>query len=199
VTPSRIIDSSKPSALLAFLLAFLCAGCLHNRVAASAPVAIVPQPDSEMAMNVAPDTDASPPEPAAAAPPVLFADAPAPPLTGVPGLRAPSAPPKPPAEQPSPQPVPGASHPPAPQISPQMSQQAQQALQRQINDDLSVAGGNLQQANGRSLSSTQQALLGTARSYVQQARDAAKDGDWVRAQNLAHKARLASIDFVSSL
>jgi hypothetical protein len=123
----------------------------------------------------------------------------APPLDSIPRMKMPSPPPKPPVEQPSPQPAGQTSHQPGPQISPQISPTAQQALERQMDDDLTVAEKNLQQANGRKLNATQQALWGNARSFVEQARAAGKDGDWARAQNLAHKARLASIDFVNAL
>ena len=126
-------------------------------------------------------------------------DVEAPDLDSIPKMKMPSPPPKPPTEQPSPQPAGQASHPPAPQISPQISPTAQQALERQMDDDLTVAEKNLQQANGRKLNAAQQALMGNARSFVEQARAAGKDGDWARAQNLAHKARLASIDFVNAL
>lgn len=197
--PSRTTDGRTFLALLALSATLACAGCPHNRVAASPPIPFAPQPQSETPMNIAPDTDASPPQPAAPAPPMLSADAAAPRLNSLPSMKMPAPPPRPPAEQPSPQPVAEASHPPAPQISPQLSQQAQQVLERQMNDDLGFAERNLERANGRRLNPAQQALWGTARSFVQQARDAGRNGDWGRAQNLSHKARLASIDFVNSL
>jgi hypothetical protein len=197
--PSRTTDSRVFVGLLAFCMSIACAGCLHNQVVTKAPVMTAPQPESEMPMNVAPDTDASPPEAAPPPAPEISMNVEAPSLDAIPKMRMPSPPPKPPTEQPSPQPVGQASHPPAPQISPQISPTAQQALQRQMDDDLTVAEKNLQQANGRKLNGAQQALLGNARSFVEQARAAGKDGDWARAQNLAHKARLASIDFVNAL
>jgi len=57
----------------------------------------------------------------------------------------------------------------------------------------------LQQANGRQLSAGQQDLVEKIHSFLDQARDASKGGDWARAQNLAQKARLLSTDLVDSL
>jgi hypothetical protein len=49
------------------------------------------------------------------------------------------------------------------------------------------------------LSAAQQDLVEKIRSFVSQSRDASKSGDWARAQNLAQKARLLSIELLNSL
>jgi hypothetical protein len=40
--------------------------------------------------------------------------------------------------------------------------------------------------------------VGKIRSFLSQSRDASKDGDWARAQNLAQKARLLSNELINS-
>ena len=49
------------------------------------------------------------------------------------------------------------------------------------------------------MNAAQQDLAGKIRSFTDQARDAGKGGDWTRAQNLAQKARLLSIELINSL
>jgi hypothetical protein len=87
----------------------------------------------------------------------------------------------------------------APQISPQISAGDQAAYQRKTNDDVSVAQKNLDQTRDKQLSAAQRDLIEKIRSFVSQSRDASKDGDWVRAQNLAEKARLLSAELINSL
>jgi hypothetical protein len=48
------------------------------------------------------------------------------------------------------------------------------------------------------LNAAQQDLVGKIRSFLSQSRDASKDGDWSRAQNLAQKARLLSDELINS-
>lgn len=90
------------------------------------------------------------------------------------------------------------AHPPAPQISPQLSPGDQAAYERKTGEDTSVAEKNLQETSGKQLNAAQQDLVGKIRSFLSQSRDASKDGDWVRAQNLAQKARLLSVELVNS-
>lgn len=91
------------------------------------------------------------------------------------------------------------AHPAAPQISPQISPGDQAAYERKTNDDVSVTQKNLDQARGKQLSAAQRDLIEKIRSFVSQSRDASKDGDWARAQNLAQKARLLSAELINSL
>lgn len=198
--PSRAIESRSFLAILAVSAALTCSGCLHNKVQAAAPVRVAPQPEAERPMNVAPDTDALPPQPADAAAPEIPADDSAPPLNAIAKPKMPPAPPKPSTGQPSPEPAnESAAHPPAPQISPSLSPAAQQNYERQTNDDLSLAERNLQQATGRQLNARQQDMLENVRNFLAQSRDASKSGDWARAQNLAQKARVLSVELVNSL
>jgi len=98
---------------------------------------------------------------------------------------------EPPADQPA--------HPPAPQISPQLSPDEQANYQRKTKEDLEVAERNLQQANGKTHSAAQEDLKEKIRRFIEQSRDATKAGDLARAQNLAQKARLLSVELVESL
>jgi hypothetical protein len=150
-------------------------------------------------MTIAPDTNATPPTEAVIPPPAIpDTAAAAPPVTiprGKTGPKPPKASPEPTPEPPADQPA----HPPAPQISPQLSPGDQAAYERKTNDDIGVAEKNLQQANGKQLSAAQNDLVEKIRSFLSQSRDAAKSGDLARAQNLAQKARLLSVELVESL
>jgi hypothetical protein len=182
------------------LISLLCGGCLHHQTQASVPVAAPLQPEAERPMTIAPDTDASPPQPPAVAPPLLPASSEQRPLSSLPEANMTPVPPKPTSGQPAPEhPVEATVPAPAPQIVPQLSQAEQQNYERKMNDDLKVAEQNLQRANGRALNPNQQDMLEKVRSFLAQSRDASKDGDWVRAQSLSQKARLLSAELVSSL
>jgi hypothetical protein len=175
------------------------AGCSQQKVQAAAPVVTAPAPESERPMTTAPDTDALPPVDAVVSPPTL-PDQTTPPLsTELPPMGTLPAPRRPPAEQPNAEAAEPATHPPAPQISPQLSAGDQATYERTTNDDLATAERSLQQASGRQLNASQQDLAGKIRSFTEQARDAGKGGDWTRAQNLAQKARLLSIELINSL
>jgi hypothetical protein len=184
---------------MALGLSFATAGCMEKKVQAAAPVAAAPAPETERPMTTAPDTDASPPIDAVTAPPTLPAAATTPPSVAMPRTSPIPAPNRPRTEQSSPEAAEPAMHPPAPQISPQLSPGDQASYEHSTNDDLAIADKNLQQASGRQLSAAQQDLVEKISSFTAQARDAGKGGDWTRAQNLAQKARLLSIELINSL
>ncbi len=151
-------------------------------------------------MTTAPDTDAAPPPENVAAPPpaVPVAATPAPPPVAI-SPSKPAVPRRPASEQGSADTEAQPSRPPAPQISPQLSPDDAATYQRKTGDDISVAESNLQQTSGRQLNAAQTDLADKIRSFLAQSRDASKDGDWARAQNLAQKARLLSIELINSL
>jgi len=91
------------------------------------------------------------------------------------------------------------AHPTAPQISPQMSPGDQASMERHTNEDVAAAQANLAQTANKRLSAPQQDLVDKIRSFLDQSADASKSGDWARAQNLAQKARLLSVELVNSL
>lgn len=200
--PSR---SALGQIVAGFLVAGVClfgAGCAKKTVQAAAPAPAAPVPSAELErpMTIAPDTTATPPSEPVSPPPPVSADSSSPPPAIVPKTKPPR-PPKPstanesssepPADQPP--------HPPAPQISPQLSAGDQAAYQRRTSEDISAAEKNLQQAAGKLLSAAQHDLYEKIQSFLAQSRDASKAGDLARAQNLAQKARLLSVELVNSL
>lgn len=173
-------------------------GCEDKKVHAAAPVAAAPAPAAtERPMSVAPDTDATPPTEALATPPAVpTTEAPPPPAVAIPQPKpvVPRKPAEASAESGTEQPT----HPAAPQITPQLSATDAAAYQRKTNEDLSVADKNLEQTSGKQLNAAQQDLVAKIRSFLAQSRDAIKDNDWARAQNLAQKARLLSGELIGS-
>jgi hypothetical protein len=103
---------------------------------------------------------------------------------------------------PPPKPKPEVSAPvktPAPQISPQISVADQAAYEQKTNENIAGAEKNLQTASGHSLNSAQNDLVEKIKVFMDQARDAVKEADLARAQNLSQKAYLLSVELVNSL
>lgn len=86
----------------------------------------------------------------------------------------------------------------APQISPQLSSDEKERAQSAAAADIRSAQQNLDAAGKRRLSAMQQDLAEKIRSFVKQAQDAMAAADWQRAQSLAHKAQLLSVEFARS-
>ena len=185
--------------MLVCALSFAAGGCAKKTVHAAAPVAAPVAAEAERPMNIAPDTDASPPPETVAAPPTLPAPVTPPPAPVTIPASKPAAPRRPAGDQPpaESQSEP-ATHAPAPQISPQLSPTDQASYQHKTEEDTSVAEKNLQETSGKQLNAAQQDLVGKISSFLSQSREASKDGDWARAQNLAQKARLLSIELINS-
>jgi hypothetical protein len=200
--PSRNTNVTLLAALSICGLSFAIAGCEQKTVKASPPVASAPMPqpaESKPLTNIAPDTSATPPGVAEVPP-----STPPPPAAGTlpvePARSKPAPPPRrqaaePAAETPAEQPT----RAPAIQISPQLSANDQASYAHKTDDDIGVAEKNLQQVNDKQLSAAQHDLVEKIRSFLSQSRDASKAGDWARAQNLAQKARLLSVELVDSL
>jgi len=187
---------------LACVVPFAIAGCegktVHASVPATEPSAAAAGADRPM--TTAPDTDATPPTDVAASPPPAI---PAPPTSpasvAIPGQPAP-VPRRPTGSQPSSEgESESAPRQPALQITPYLNPGDQASYQRKTADDLTVAQKNLDQTAGKQLSAAQQDLVAKITSFSAQSRDAGKSGDWVRAQNLAQKARLLSVELLNSL
>ena len=200
--PSRF-HSRIVLALLACSLSLVIAGCEGKDIRASAPAAApAPAPaQADRPMTTAPDTDATPPTEVAAAPPPSI---PAPP-SSVPSVAIPATTPAPIPRRPSEGQsssegdVGSAARRPALQITPELSPGDQASYERNTADDLAVAEKNLGQATGKQLSAAQQDLVAKITSFASQSRDASRGGDWARAQNLAQKARLLSVELLNSL
>ncbi|HVS74395.1 MAG TPA: hypothetical protein VHE23_03130 [Candidatus Acidoferrales bacterium] len=84
-------------------------------------------------------------------------------------------------------------------IAPQLTPAESAAAQQQTDQNLRAAEANLSRSKGRALSPTQSDLAQKSRSFLRQARKAAREGDWVRARNLAVKAQLLSEELVRTL
>ncbi|MGB6430919.1 MAG: hypothetical protein WBF06_10040 [Candidatus Acidiferrales bacterium] len=179
------------SALALFAIAIGAAGCQRNIVKASPPSVSTPPPtqaNPPATPPAAPQTTDAPPSPAAPAPPPNPAPQPA---TTRPLQPAPTATePEKPAETPRPE---------APVISPEMTPQAQAAAEQRTNADIAHAEQNLQTAESKELDAAQHDLVEKVRDFLEQAHEAIHADDWVRASNLAEKARILSDELVKSL
>ena len=178
------------------LVALLClaaagvSGCRRNIVRAAPPSVTTP-----------PDTEPFPQPTVVNQQPVPVAPA------EPPDVKPPAQPVPAVAEQPRPRPpveaeaaVPKAEPEPEPiQIAPQLSAKDQAAAVRTTTDDIRVAERNLQVAYGRQLNAAQNDLVGKIAGFLAQAHEAIRTGDWVRAQNLAQKAQVLSVELVKSL
>ena len=200
--PSRKTESALLAAFFLSGLSLSTVGCNRTTVKAAAPVASAPAPsaaDSKPITNIAPDTDALPPVETVVPPPTPAATAAAP-LPVEPAHTKPPPPPhRQPAEASSDTQAEQPARTPPPQISPQLSPGDQASMRRTTDEDTNVAQKNLRQANGKVLNAAQQDLVEKIRSFLAQSEEAGKGGDWSRAQTLAQKARLLSVELVESL
>jgi hypothetical protein len=182
----------KPGLLILLCAAALgTAGCGSKHIVRAAPPSVsTPPPDIAEPMPVPAAT--APPAEAPAEPPPAAA-APAPPL--VPAKRP--APPRPrpaqtdTAEAPLPKPAP-------PQISPQLSPRDLAVTKANTTKSLKAAEENLQLASGRQLNPAQKDLADKIAGFDSEAHAAIMADDWVRAQNLAEKARVLSVELVKT-
>jgi hypothetical protein len=198
--PSRNTKVTSLTALLACGLSLALSGC-EKTVKAFPPVASapIPQPaDSKPITNIAPDTTATPPE-VAEAPPPAPPPTEAAPLPVTPTRSKPVPPPHKQSAEPQTTETPEQSRPPAPQISPEMSPNDKITYAQKTDDDIKLAQKNLQQSADKRLSAAQTDLVEKIKSFVSQSQEASKAGDWARAQNLAQKARVLSVELVDSL
>ena len=91
------------------------------------------------------------------------------------------------------------SKPDVPQIFPQLTATEASAARQQTSHSLSVAERNIGSAGGKTLNAMQQDLASKVRSFMAEAQEAAKSGDWIRARNAAKKAEVLSQELASSL
>ncbi len=181
---------SAVSAGLLMSAALALGGCQRNIVKAappsvSTPPETVPPPASPPphAQTTSVPASEPKPEPQPSTPPPE--SAPVRPKPTTPSEPAPSAPPEPKPE--------------APEITPQLTPQQQSAYEQRTGGDIQAAEKNLQFASGRQLNASQEDLVGKVRDFLGQAHEAVRAGDWERASNLAHKARILSDELVKSL
>jgi hypothetical protein len=177
------------------LLVLLCvvsvvlAGCANKHIVRAAPPSVSSPP---------PDVSAPMPPPEAP-PPVATSEEPAP---EVPSPAPPPAPAKRPSAPRRPAPTETADPTPAkpapPQISPQLSARDLEATKKNTTTNITSAEQNLQVTNGKQLSAAQKDLTEKIKGFLSQAHEAIMADDWVRAQNLAEKARVLSAELVKS-
>ena len=91
------------------------------------------------------------------------------------------------------------SKPEVPQIAPQLTAAEASAAQQQTTQSLSVAERNIGSAEGKTLNAMQQDLASKVRSFMAEAHEAVKSGDWTRAKNAAKKAEVLSQELASAL
>jgi len=82
-----------------------------------------------------------------------------------------------------------------PQITPEESASAQQ----ETNVSLSTAEKNLGAVRGKTLNPAQTDMSNKVRNFMNDAREAARNGDWTRARSLARKAQVLSEELTRSL
>lgn len=87
----------------------------------------------------------------------------------------------------------------APVLAPQLSPQELGFARQQTRDSLSIAERNLHAAQGHRLNALQSDLVSKIRSFAEEARKAAEEGDWTRARNLAKKAQVLSEELAGQL
>lgn len=201
----RIARATVAGILLASMLAL--GGCKKKKPAVPPPQAQAPavtQPEPEVQPPVPPASEPNRPQPEPAepetAPAATVTPAPRPKSKPRPAKKTvpPPAPEKPTEKAESQPPktvIPeGGTQPATPQLS---TVPTDQKIHQKMNTNqlLEATDYNLKSIS-RTLNADEQAMLQHIRSYMQQARDAAKDADTERAYNLALKAHLLSDELI---
>ena len=142
-------------------------------------------------------------------PPVRAADdSPLPEVTSVPELVIPSNPIAfPPAHPAPPRPrgpaTPGAANDTnkadGPLIAPQVTAEESASAQQEINASLSASEKNLEGVRGKKLNAVQVDMVNKTKGFMNDAREAARSGDWARARSLAKKAQVLSEELARSI
>ena len=86
-----------------------------------------------------------------------------------------------------------------PGMAPEFSTQEVEAAKAEIQRNLDMMEKNLTLSFGRSLNAAQQDLVSKVHGFAENAREAMKSGDWVRAKNLSKKAEVLSEELAASL
>jgi hypothetical protein len=93
----------------------------------------------------------------------------------------------------------GASRvPEAPMIAPQLSPEQTAEAQQQTSASVNIAEKNIAASQGRSLNAMQSDLASKVRSFLAEAREAARVSDWTRASSAAKKAEVLSQELAGS-
>jgi hypothetical protein len=86
-----------------------------------------------------------------------------------------------------------------PLIVPQISAAEFANAQQETNASLSIAEKNLNVVQGKTLNAAQTDMSNKVKSFMGDAREAARNGDWARARSLARKAQAISEELARSL
>jgi hypothetical protein len=86
-----------------------------------------------------------------------------------------------------------------PQIVPDLSSRESASLQRETDLSLGAAERNLAATTGKTLNATQSDLASKVRSFIADAQEAGRAGDWARARELAKKAQILSEELAGSV
>ena len=82
-----------------------------------------------------------------------------------------------------------------PIIAPELSDEQISSAKTATQQSLSVAEQNLNSSKGKQLNEAQQDLVSKIQGFVDSAREAMKNNDWLRARNQAKKAEVLSQEF----
>jgi hypothetical protein len=86
-----------------------------------------------------------------------------------------------------------------PLIVPQLTAEESASAQQEANASLAVAERNLEAVRGKTLNAGQTDMSNKVKSFMNDAREAARVGDWTRARGLAKKAQVISDELAHSL
>ena len=84
-------------------------------------------------------------------------------------------------------------------MTPRLPPKEQAEAERNTLADIDTAEKNLNRVGNRPMNAAQKDMMEKIRGFLAQAREAISAIDWVRARNLAQKARLLSVELVKSL
>ena len=175
--------------VLLFATAVAATGCGTKHIVRASPPSVSTPPPAD----TAPMPQPTPPAPVETKTDEMPPEAP---LPATPSLPAKRPAPRPRPTQPETSEAPPKPAP--PQISPQLSARDLASAKSNTSSNITTAEKNVQLANGRQLSAAQKDLVEKIKGFLGQAHEAILADDWVRAQNLAEKARVLSTELVKS-
>jgi hypothetical protein len=83
-------------------------------------------------------------------------------------------------------------------IAPEVTTEEQMAAQAEMQHSLDLVEKNLALAWGKNLNATQKDLVSKIRGFTENAQEAMRSGDWMRAKNLSKKAEVLSDQLAAS-
>ena len=86
----------------------------------------------------------------------------------------------------------GTGKPETPVIAPELTAEETSAAREQTNQSLSIAEKKLESVRGKQLSAAEADLVSKILGFIKDAREAARNSDWVRARSLSQKAQVLS-------